>query len=401
MMDNQHSGRLPNLLNARGQALVILVALVVLTGGSFAAGYMVATAGVGRPAADMKVFWEAWNLTDAEFYYAKPDEKDRVYGAIQGMLAAYKDPYTLFVPPDTAAANNQVMEGETGGIGALVAVSKNGELLISEAMIGKPAALAGVQTGDVILAVDGKSVDGMTLTDAVKLIRGPIGTQVKLTLRRSGVDAPFLISVQRDQINIYGKMLPGNIAYVSLALFNKTAPTELKAEISQLLKDNPRVLILDLRGNPGGYLEEAVSVADLFLSEGLVATERTTAGISQQYNARTGDIAEQIPLLVLVDQGSASAAEIVAGALQDRHRALLVGQNTYGKGSVQTLHTLSDGSQLRITHGAWYTPNNTPLQHDGERIGLTPDIPVTLPENPEPGVDPTLNAAVEYARSHF
>jgi carboxyl-terminal processing protease len=400
-MDNQQSRIPPCLLNVRGQALVILIALVVLTAGSFAAGYMVATAGVGRPSADMKVFWEAWNLADAEFYYAKPDEKDRVYGAIQGMLATYKDPYTLFVPPDTAAANNQVMEGDTGGIGALVAVNKNGELVITEAMIGKPAALAGVQTGDVILAVDGQSVNGMTLSDAVKLIRGPIGTQVKLTLRRDGTAGPLVVSVKRDQINVYGKMLPGNIAYVSLSLFNKTAPTELQAEISRLLKDKPRALILDLRGNPGGYLEEAVRVADLFLSEGPVASERTSSGINQQYSARTGDIAEQIPLLVLVDQGSASAAEIVAGALQDRHRALLVGQNTYGKGSVQTLHMLSDGSQLRITHGAWYTPNNTPLQRDGEHIGLTPDIPVTLPDNPEPGVDPSLNAAVEYARSHF
>ncbi len=388
------------VLIPRSVVVVVLAALLVTAFGSFVAGYLVAT-GSNRTPPGMKVFWEAWNLADSEFYYDKPSDQERIYGAIRGMLATYQDPFTAFAPPEAAAADNQLMQGESGGIGARIGVNKEGQLVVTEAMIGKPAALAGVRNGDIITAVDGQAIKDLALTEAVRKIRGPIGTSVQLTLKRSGRPDLFTVSVTRQQINVYGKMLPGNIAYISLALFSRTAPDEVKSELERLLKERPRALIFDLRGNPGGYLDEALKVADLFLSAGPIASERTSDGDNQKYSAKTGEIGERIPLVVLVDKASASAAEIVAGALQDRQRAILIGQQTYGKGSVQNLHTLSDGSELRVTHGAWYTPNETPIQRNGQHIGLTPNIVVTVPETLDLGQDPILDAALGYIQSIF
>jgi carboxyl-terminal processing protease len=390
-----------DIVMARSQVLVVLAALVVTAVGSFVIGYVAATANSTGNVPAMKVFWEAWRLVDNEFYYDKPSQTDRVYSAISGMLASYQDQFTIFLPPAPAAADTQLMQGDLGGIGTRVGVDKDGQLVVTEAMIGKPAAQAGVQTGDIILAVNDKPLKGMTLGDAVSLIRGPIGTQVKLTLRRTGKIDPVIANVTRQQINIYGKMLPDNIAYISLSLFSRTAPDELEGELKRLLQENPRAVVFDLRGNPGGYFDEALRIADLFLTEGPIASEKLSSGESEKFSAKNGDIGENIPLVVLVDKGSASAAEIVAGALQDRHRAVLIGQQTFGKGSVQQLHTLSDGSQLRITHGAWYTPNETPIQRNGEHIGLAPDVSVTVPETPTLNSDPILDAAVNYVKVHF
>lgn len=384
----------------RSVVIVVLAALVVTALGSFGAGYLVATGNLRTPPG-MKVFWEAWNLADSEFYYDKPSDQERIYGAIRGMLATYQDQFTAFAPPEAAAADNQVMQGESGGIGARIGVDKEGQLVVTEAMIGKPAALAGVRNGDIITAVDGQTIKDLALAEAVRKIRGPIGTSVKLTLKRLGNPDSLTVSVTREQINVYGKMLPGNIAYISLALFSRTAPDEVKGELERLMKEKPIALVFDLRGNPGGYLDEALKVGDLFLSAGPIASERTSDGDNQNYSAKTGEIGENIPMVVLVDKGSASAAEIVAGALQDRKRAILIGQQTYGKGSVQNLHTLSDGSELRVTHGAWYTPNETPIQRNGQHIGLTPNIVVTVPETLDLGQDPILDAAMGYIQSIF
>ncbi len=400
-MDNHNDRSRENIVLARSQVLVILAALVVTAIGSFALGYVASTVSNTRNIPAMKVFWEAWNLADSEFYYTKPSDTERVYGAINGMLASYQDQFTAFSPPVAAAANTQLMQGEVGGIGVRVGVDKDGQLVVNEAMIGKAAALAGVQNGDAIVGVDDKPLKGLAFADAVSLIRGPIGTPVKLTIRRAGLSDPLTVTVIRQQINLYGKMLPDNIAYISLGLFSKTAPEELTGELSRLLKQNPRALVFDLRGNPGGYLDEALKIADLFLPDGPIASEKLSSGENIKFSAHSGDVGENIPMVVLVDKGSASAAEIVAGALQDRHRAVLVGQQTFGKGSVQQVFTLSDGSQLRITHGAWYTPNETPIQRNGEHIGLTPDVSVKAPDTPEASTDPILDAASDYVKVHY
>jgi carboxyl-terminal processing protease len=205
--------------------------------------------------------------------------------------------------------------------------------------------------------------------------------------------------MKRGQINVYGTMLENGIAYLSMDVFNSTAPADVRAALEQLLPQRPRALILDLRNNGGGFLNESVDIADLFLGSGPIATEKLTSGETHQFDAQDGDIAESIPLVVLVNGRSASASEIVAGAIQDRGRGILVGQRTFGKGSVQALHMLSDGSQLRVTQGAWYTPNQTPIERRGDQPGgLLPNILVAIPPEPTPGVDAELEAARRYIR---
>ncbi|MBX3066605.1 MAG: S41 family peptidase [Anaerolineae bacterium] len=374
----------------------ILIALV-----AFAGGYLLATV-VNTPAGDsLQVFREAHDLVNDEFYYNKPADTEQINGAINGMLAAFKDPYTLYLPPVQAAQEMTVMEGESGGIGAVVGTNDKNEMVITEVRLGWPAEVAGIKVGDVITAVDGDSIAGKTLSDAVSLIRGPLGTEVELTLRRTGTSDPIVVMVKREQINVYGTMLDGKIAYISMSIFSKDADQQIVSQLDKLLPQKPRALIFDLRGNPGGYLDQAIKVADIFLPAGKVASEKLSDGQSNVFNADDGDLGEQIPMVVLVNKGSASASEIVAGALKDRGRAILIGQTTYGKGSVQTIHRLSDGSQLRVTHGAWYTPNETPITKDGQPVGLAPDIDVKMPDTPdatEVGTtnDPVRDAAIEY-----
>jgi carboxyl-terminal processing protease len=383
-------------------SMVILVAI-----GAFAGGYLLATVLNTTPADDaLKVLQEAYSIVNAQFYYDKPQEREQLNGAISGMLATFNDPYTLYLPPVEAAEEMAVMEGESGGIGAVVGTNEENELVITEVRLGWPAETAGVQVGDVILSANGESLKGKSLSEAVALIRGRLGTEVELTLRRAGVSEPITVSVKREQINVYGTIIEDNIAYISMSIFSKDADQLIVQQLEKLLEKKPRALIFDLRGNPGGYLDQAVKVADIFLTTGKIASEKTTIGADQVFNADDGDIGEQIPLIVLINKGSASASEIVAGALKDRGRATLIGDTTYGKGSIQTIHDLSDGSQLRVTHGAWYTPNGTPITNDGQPVGLAPDIAVKMPTTPEEleaagSADPVRDAAVEYIDEHF
>lgn len=379
-----------------GLVIVIVGALALTAVGAFLAGYLAA-----RPADrdELEVFDEAWTLVERDFYYPLPEGKDRAYGAIQGMLATLNDPHTLFLPPVDAAHDTAVMQGQVGGVGAIVSQNEAGEALVVEVRRGWPAEQAGVRAGDVILKVNGEDLTGKSLDEAVTLIKGPLGEEVTLTLRREGTPQPFDLSMERGQINVYGTMLDGGVAYISMDLFTSTAPNDLQQALDRLLPEDPRALIFDLRGNSGGFLNESLDIADLFLPQGPIATEKLTTGETRQFDASSGDVAEAIPLVVLVDGRSASASEIVAGAIQDRERGILIGQRTYGKGSVQVLHMLSDGSQLRVTQGAWYTPNQTPIERrDDQPGGLLPDIVVEVPAQPVPGADPELDAALRYIR---
>ncbi|MCC7205806.1 MAG: S41 family peptidase [Anaerolineae bacterium] len=380
-----------------GGLLVLIVGALILTAvGAFAAGYYAA-----RPVDQdaLRVFDEVWALVERDFYYPLPEDKDRAYGAIQGMLATLNDPHTLFLPPVAAARDTAVMQGQMGGVGAVVSQNEAGEAFVVEVRRGWPAEQAGVRVGDVILKVNGEDVAGKTLDQTVALIRGLLGEEVTLTLRREGTAQPFDLSMERGQINVYGTMLEDGIAYLSMDLFNSTAPADVRAALERLLPENPRALVLDLRNNGGGFLDESLEIADLFLPDGPIATEKLTSGEQRQFVAHSGDIAERIPLVVLVNGRSASASEIVAGAIQDRGRGILVGQRTFGKGSVQVLHTLGDGSQLRVTQGAWYTPDQTPIERRGDEPGgLLPDIVVEIPTERTPGVDPELEAARDYIR---
>jgi carboxyl-terminal processing protease len=378
------------------QTVLLLVALMFTAGGSFMAGYL-----AGRPerAVRLGVLEEAWRIIQEDFYYPLPSEDEQVYGAIRGLLSTLNDQHTVLLPPVAAARDAAVMQGQVGGVGAIVSMTDQNEVIVVEARRGWPAEQAGVRAGDVIVAVDGTDIAGQTLEEAVSRIRGPLGTSVTLTLRRRGVALPFDLTVTRGQINVYGQLLQDDIAYISFDVFNSTAPADVREALGRLLAESPRALILDLRGNGGGFLNEALDIADLFLPAGLIATERTSAGETRRFTARDGDAGEQVPLVVLVDGRSASASEIVAGAIQDRGRGVLIGERTFGKGSVQGLHLLSDGSQLRVTQGAWYTPDETPIERRGDAPGgLLPDIVVEREAEPQPGVDRILETAIRYIR---
>jgi carboxyl-terminal processing protease len=344
------------------------------------------------------LFWEAWEIIERDFYGELPSDEELTYGAIRGATGTLDDPYTAFVEPARAEHRRQTDGSSYEGIGALVTM-REGQLVIVEPFQGGPADSAGVRAGDVVIQVDDTPIQNISLYEAIALILGPAGTQVRLTIVREG-EEPFEVEITRDKIDIplvESEMREDGIAYVSLFQFNIGATEKLAEAIEQLLAQNPTSLILDLRGNPGGYLNEAVLTAGLFLPrDSVVLIERTKEEeiVLRAEDFGAGDpIARDIPMVVLVNPGSASASEIVAGALQDYERAILIGETTLGKGSVQLLHPLSNGAELRVTKARWFTPNDRPIHGEG----LAPDIEVELTaEDAEADLDPQLDRAVEY-----
>lgn len=332
-------------------------------------------------------------LQDEYIEPAALDDQKMIYGAAAAMVAAVGDPHTAFVEPAAAAIIDEDMQGSFEGIGATVDMV-DGQVVIVRPLPGSPAEQAGIKAGDVILAADDSPLEGMSLTDAITLIRGPRGSKVALLIQREGVAEPFVIEVVRDRIELETveyRMLDDGIAYVRLAEFNAVAGDKLDEALKELLAQNPKGLILDLRDNPGGYLHIAVDVAGQFLERNtLILTERLRDQPDQEFRVRGAGRATQVPLAVLVNGGSASASEIVAGAVQDHARGTLVGETTFGKGSVQQTHTLSDGSSLRVTIARWLLPGGRNLDGDG----IVPDVQVDYTaEDFEAGRDPQLDAA--------
>ena len=347
--------------------------------------------------AAFQVFWEAWRLLKDEYYGDLPEPTKMARAAIRGVLATLDDKNTALIDPEISQILNQDSSGSFEGIGAVVQVNQDNVLEIMRLYPGQPAEKAGVKQGDVVIAVDGRSIAGFSAYEAIALIRGPAGTTVKLSILRKGEAKPLEISVTRAKITISlveSKMLESNIAYVSLSRFDSpNTSSQLESAIQDLLAQKPKGLILDLRDNPGGYLQQSLQVADIFLDGGVIASEKDRDGNGQTFRATSNGAAQDIPLVVLVNGGSASASEIVAGALQDRGRAKLIGETTFGKGSVQLPHQLSDGSELRVTIAHWFTPNDR--QIDGQ--GLTPDVAVTrTQDDATAGRDPQLDRAVQY-----
>lgn len=341
-----------------------------------------------------QLFWDAWDIIRKEYYGDIPDTQTIIHGAIQGSLQKLGDPYTSFIEPQIAAIIHEDASGEFQGIGAYVRMREDGKLEIAGIIPHTPAEKAGLQKGDRVLAVDGQSIIGYSIYEAIALIRGPEGSPVTLLIERPGEKETFEVTITRARIVIplvEAKMLENHIAYIRLTDFSATATRQMKDALADLLNRQPKGLILDLRDNPGGWLDQALSVADLFLDEGIIAMERTKEE-EEVFRSRDGGPAEAIPLVVLVNGGSASAAEIVAGALQDRGRGILVGEQTLGKGSVQRPYRLRDGSELRVTIARWYTPHNRAIHGEG----LKPDIEVPWPEDAGPEEDPQLDRAVEY-----
>jgi len=346
-----------------------------------------------------QLFWEVWDLVQRHFYGELPDMQELTYAAIHGMLRTLGDDYTAFIEPSVAAIISEDATGEFEGIGAFVGMDEEGKVEIVEPFDDGPAEQAGIRAGDRVIEVDGVSIVGVTLYEAIGLIRGPEGTEVTLLIEREGVAEPFEVTVTRARLEIAitgVEMRDDGIGYIRLYDFSATAGARVEEGLEELLAQDPQAIIFDLRGNPGGWLDQAVDVADLFLDDGAILIERWSDGREKSFEAHPGDVGEDVPLVVLVDRGSASAAEIVAGALQDRERAILIGELTFGKGSVQRPFTLSDGSELRVTAALWFTPNDRAIHGDG----LAPDIEVPWPEEEvEPDVDPQLERAVEYIRA--
>jgi len=339
-------------------------------------------------------FWEVWNLVHARYYAQPVDDVLLTKGAIDGMLAVLDDPHTRYLSPVDEEAARETMSGEFQGIGAEVeAVDDN--IVVVSPIEGSPAEAAGLQPGDILRQADGVDLTGMDVSEAAGLVRGPAGTAVHLLIERDGEQ--FELDIVRDTValkSVRSDMLENNIAYVRLARFGNQSGQELADALETVMANNPSGLILDLRHNPGGSLDTAVSIADQFLPEGVILHEEFGSGNENLYESTDKGLAENIPLVVLIDEGSASASEVLAGAIQDEERGILIGQTSYGKGTVQTWQGLSNGGGLRLTIARWLTPDKTWVNG----VGLTPDYFIPLPENASNSqVDDTqLQAAIDY-----
>jgi len=345
----------------------------------------------------MDILPEIWRILDREYIDPEAlDPQKAIHGAASGLVSSLGDPYTAFVEPVAAAIINEDMSGSFEGIGASVEMV-DGELTIVRLLPNSPAFKAGLKERDVVLEVDGVPLEGKSLMEAVSLIRGPKGTVVELLIRREGVPEPFLVSVTRDKVEletVESRMLEGGIAYLRLTEFNAVSADRVHEALDGLLKEAPSGLVFDLRGNPGGYLQMAVEVASEFLPKGsLVLQEVQRDRPTREYRVKRQGLATEIPLVVLVNRSSASASEIVAGAIRDNGRGVLVGEETFGKGSVQNTHTLENGASLRVTIARWLLPSGRNL--DGQ--GIEPDIKVPMTaEDVAEGRDPQLERAIQY-----
>jgi len=359
----------------------------------------------GTPNVDMTQFWNAWNVLSNNFVQVHasttiPTDKEKIYGAIAGLAASYGDPYTVFFPPSDAQVFNDDINGSFGGVGMDMDQTSNGDIIVVAPLKGSPAEAAGMHSGDVILAVDGTSTQGMIVDEAVKLIRGPVGTAVTLTVARDGVSKPLTIKIVRDTINIpiinaYAR--GDGVFVIELYSFSQNSADLFRNALRQFFISGDTKLILDLRGNPGGYLDAAVNMASYFLPVGDTVVTEDFKGRADNivhrslgYNVFAN---KKLSMAILVDQGSASASEILSGALQQHGVAKLVGTRTFGKGSVQQLVDLGGGAELKVTVARWLTPNGTSIS-DG---GLHPDINATTTvADKAAGKDPTKDAALSW-----
>ena len=340
-------------------------------------------------------FWQAWDLVHKQYVDQPVDDTTLMRGAISGMLSSLGDPNTAYMDPDQYQQANAPLEGSYEGIGAWVDTS--GEFLtIISPMAGSPAEAAGLKSGDMIIAVDGTSFVGTDPTLVLRSVLGPAGSTVVLTIQREGEENPFDVSIVREEIVIplvTSKMLDNNIAYLQIIQFGDKTEKDVRDALRELLKNNPRGLILDLRNDPGGFLDTAIGVVSQFIPDGVVMYEDHGNGERVTFTARAGGLATEIPLVVLVNEGSASASEITAGAIQDRGRGTLVGTTTYGKGTVQSWSTLvDDQGAIKVTIAHWLTPNERQIHG----VGLTPDVEVQLTEEDiKANLDPQMDKAIE------
>ncbi|MFZ5610128.1 MAG: S41 family peptidase [Pseudomonadota bacterium] len=313
--------------------------------------------------------------------YVEPVDEDKlIEAAISGMLSSL-DPHSSYMPPDSFRAMQVQTDGEFGGLGIEVQM-ENGLVKVVSPIDDTPAARAGIEGGDLIIQIDGEQVYGLSLQEALDKMRGPVGAPITVTILREGKDEPFDVTIVRDMIKlraVRARVEDGSVGYVRISTFNRQASDGLEEAVADLRKQlDGRMtgLILDLRGNPGGLLDQAVGVADAFLDHGeIVSTRGRRKADIDRRAARPGDVIDGLPLIVLVNAYSASASEIVAGALQDHRRAVVLGTQTFGKGTVQTVIPLAGEAAMRLTTARYYTPSGRSIQE----YGIKPDIEVKQP----------------------
>jgi len=351
------------------------------------------TSSVGE-SADFGLFWEVWDdIKNLHFKGKDVPNNELIYGAIDGLTQSLDDPYTIFMKPSDAKKFNEDISGAFSGIGAEIGIRES-KLLIISPLKNSPAERAGLKSGDYIVAIDETSSSGLSLDEAVKLIRGELGTNVNLLILRDGFSEPKDFKITRENISVPTldwEIKDGSIMYVQLYSFNQNADIAFYNAMTSALRRGIRGIVLDLRNNPGGYLEVSVDMAGWFLDRGkLVVAEESRTGARQEFYARGNEALKKIPTVVLVNEGSASASEILAGALRDQRGIKLVGEKTFGKGTVQQLKELSDGSLLKLTVAHWLLPGGLTIEGNG----LEPDYKIKAEDQNEES-DPQYDKAVD------
>lgn len=353
---------------------------------------------LNRSSLDFSQFWDVWDKVKAKYVKNEIAEEDMFYGAIQGMVASLGDPYSLYFAPKAAEEFAKDLSGELEGIGAEIGV-KNNQLVVVSPLPDSPAEKAGLRPGDKILDIDKESTFGMDVNTAVGKIRGKANTKVVLTITRNGLDKANEITITRAKINVPSILFsvkPGNIAYLRVMQFNADTNAQLDKAIKQIKSRGSKGIILDLRNNPGGYLTSAIYMASEWVTDGVVVSEKGKDGEGNDHNTEGQHRLAGIKTVVLINKGSASASEIVAGALQDTKNATLIGEQTFGKGSVQDFETFPDGSALKITVAEWFTPSGRNINKEG----VKPDIEIKQDwQNEKIGEDIVLSKALEFIAS--
>jgi carboxyl-terminal processing protease len=353
---------------------------------------------------DLSEFWNVWNILENKYVPGTTttsiSREDRVRGAIRGLVSSYGDPYTVYFPPQEAAEFAEEISGNFGGVGMEVGMRDTMVTVIAP-LPDSPAEKAGILAGDTIVKIDGESTEGMYTDEAVRRIRGEKGTVVELTLFREGETEFREVSITRDTIVVPTAKteVKGDVFVISLYSFNALAEAEMQNALRSYVQSGKDKLVLDLRGNPGGYLEAAVSIASYFLPLGEVVVREDFGGNQEEevYRSQGKELGKRAPkkMVVLIDGGSASASEILAGALKEHGVATLIGETTFGKGSVQELVELSDKSSLKITIARWLTPDGNSISEGG----LVPDIEVKrTPADREEEKDPQMEKALEFLK---
>ncbi|MCX6011527.1 MAG: S41 family peptidase [Chloroflexi bacterium] len=370
--------------------IAISLFLAVIIALAFAAGCLIG--GETSPQNDFDIVEQAWEIILRD--YVENDQIDTealAQGAVRGMVEALGDPYTSYLDAEDYQLGLKSLEGSFEGVGAYVTI-KDEQLMIIAPIADSPADKAGIRAGDIVLEIDGQSTTGMSLVEAVLLVQGPEGTQVDLLVLHEGETEPELISIIRAVIEVPSVEfeMREEFAYIVITNFSERTAEELLTVMETINQQGAEGIILDLRGNPGGLLETVVDVAGFFLREGVVVDVVDSKGNHDVYSVRPGGITTDLPMVVLVDGYSASGSELLAGALQDYERAVIAGTTTFGKGSVDILRRLGDGSGLYITNARWFTPKGRLIEGEG----IYPDYELELE-----GED-AIQWAIDYLRSN-